>query len=156
MTFQYKMTLFCFIAATILIPLATMAQAIPDPATGDAFVQALVAAVTSGNFRYAAVLGVVGLTFVIRVYGPRLPKVGPYLATSRAGAITALVLALLTTLAPALAGFVPWSVKLVGDAFIYGFAAIGGWVGVRRIIGVVPAPAPVPRPVPAPPVVPAS
>lgn len=155
MRFEIKMVLFCFLGMALIIPLAALAQvALPDPTNGDAFVQALVAAVTSGNFRYAAVLGVVGLTFLVRLYGPRLPKVGVYLASSRAGAITALVMALLTALAPALAGFVPWSAKLAGDALMYGFAAIGGWVGVRRIVGAAPpavASEPVqPAPVPAP------
>lgn len=141
---KLKVILFCIIGAALLFPIIALAQvAIPDPATGDAFVQAIVAAVTSGNFRYAAVLGVIGLTFLVRLYGPRIPGIGKYLVSSRAGAVTALVLALLMALAPALAGFVAWSPKIIGDALLYGFGAIGGWVGVRRIVGAVPAEAPV-------------
>jgi hypothetical protein len=43
-----------------------------------------------------------------------------------------------TGLAPPILGWVPWSARIVLDVLLAGFASIGGWVGVRRIVGVAP------------------
>ena len=118
-----------------------LAQIVADPSQSDAFLDAIAAAISSGDYKWAAVLGIVGLTALVRQFGPKIPgKVGLFLATSRGGAITALVLALVMALAPAIGGKAPWSPLLVKDALLLGFAAIGGWVGVRRIVGAAPPP----------------
>lgn len=126
------------LATCLALPFLALAQALPDPAQTDAFLDTFVRAVASGDWRYVAVLAVLGLTFLVRRFGPSIPIVGPYLVSSRAGAVTALVLALVTGLAPPILGWVPWSVRIVLDVLLAGFASIGGWVGVRRIVGVVP------------------
>lgn len=122
--------------ALLIVPALALAQAVPDPSSTDAFLGAMVQAVAAGDWKWLAVLAVIGLTFAVRKYGTKLPgAVGSFLATSRGGAVTALVFALVCALAPAIAGKVPWSVALVKDAVLLGFTAIGGWVGVRRIAG---------------------
>ncbi len=136
-----------FAAAASIIAVTALAQ-VPDPANTDAFLDALVKALASGDHRYAAVLVVIGATFLVRQFGPSIPVVGPYLVSSRAGAITALVLAVVTALAPPLIGWVAWSPRIVLDALLYGFGAIGGWVGVRRIVS---APSTAPAAVGVPP-----
>jgi hypothetical protein len=128
----------------LVLPLFALGQtpALPDTSSGEAILTALLAALSAGDWRYVAVLAVIALTYVVRRYGPSLPWVGQYLVSSRAGAITALVLALVTGLAPPILGWAPWSVRLVLDVLLAGLAAIGGWVGARRILGL-PAPDPV-------------
>lgn len=136
------------LAACLALPLLVLAQgALPDPAASDAFLETLLAAIAKGDWRYVAVLAVIFLTYAIRRWGPSIPRVGAYLTSSRAGAITALVLALVTGLAPPILGWVPWSARIVADVLLSGFAAIGGWVGVRRVIGAAP---PVVQAVPPP------
>jgi hypothetical protein len=132
-----KLATLLAVAALVVLafPLVALGQ-LPDPAQTDAFLDAFVKAVAAGDWRYVAVLG---LTALVRRFGPSIPVVGPYLVSSRAGALTALVLALVTGLAPPILGWVPWSVRIVLDVLLAGFASIGGWVGVRRILGVVPA-----------------
>lgn len=132
---------FLMLIAVFLVPGLVLAQTLPDPGS-DGFVDFLIDAVSRGDYRYAAVLAVIGLTFLARTYGSRLPgALGEFFTSSRGGAILALLLALLTGLAPPLLGWVPWSVRVVFDALMAGFAAIGGWTGARRLFGVVPAPA---------------
>jgi hypothetical protein len=135
-----KLATLLAVAALVVLafPLVALGQ-LPDPAQTDAFLDAFVKAVAAGDWRYVAVLAVLGLTALVRRFGPSIPVVGPYLVSSRAGALTALVLALVTGLAPPILGWVPWSVRIVLDVLLAGFASIGGWVGVRRILGVVPA-----------------
>jgi hypothetical protein len=137
------------VLSLVFLPVLALAQ-LPE-AGSDAFLNALLDAIAKGDWRYVAVLAVIGLTYLVRRYGPSLPRVGPFLATSRGGAIVALVFALVVGLAPPFLGWVSWTPRIVLDVLLNGFASIGGWVGVRRIVGVsaekspanvVPLPAP--------------
>ena len=132
------MTFVFAVLFVLLCPALALAQAVPDPTTAsDAFFDMLARAVAGGDWKLVAVLAVIGLTFLAKTYGSKIPgALGTFLASSRGGAILALVLSLLVALAPAIAGKAPWSINLVRDALTLGLGAIGGWVGVRRLLGV--------------------
>ncbi len=129
-----RLILFLAVAvlAVVLFPIfAAFAQAAPpSPDDPTAFLQTIVAAVQGGQWRVVAVLGLVALVWVARRYGARY---WPFLATSRGGALLALVAGCLTTFGPAVFAGTTFSLKLVLDALMLGVTAAGGWVVVRRL-----------------------
>ena len=64
------------LATCLALPFLALAQALPDPAQTDAFLDTFVRAMASGDWRYVAVLAVLGLTFLVRRFGPSIPIVG--------------------------------------------------------------------------------
>jgi hypothetical protein len=132
------MRIFTSIAVLILgalfAPVFALAQTAVDPADGEAFFGLIAKAVAAGDWRWVAVLAVIGATFLVRTYGSKLPKIGHLFASKRGGAAIACFMALLSALAPALAGQVPWTMAILSNAIMMSAGAIGGWVGVRRLI----------------------
>lgn len=134
-------TIHCFawtlLAAVLILPLLAVAQAtLPDPSNTDAFLDAIVQAITGGQWRAVVVLVAVGAVYALRVGGTKLPgKVGAFLATSRGGAVLALLFAVVSGLGAMVLAGKAITLKSVLDVLLLGFTAIGGWVGVRRLLG---------------------
>lgn len=125
------------IVAVLVVPLLALAQAVlPDPSNTDAFLQAIVDAITGGQWRAVVVLVAVGAVYALRAGGTKLPgKLGAFLASSRGGAVLALLFAVVSGLGALVLAGKAITLKSVLDVLLLGFTAIGGWVGVRRILG---------------------
>ncbi len=125
------------IALFVLLPCLALAQAtIPDPANTDAFLQAIVEAITGGQWRVVVVLVSVGAIWALRTGGIKIPgAVGAFLATNRGGAILALAFAVISGLGTFVIAGKAITLKAVIDILLLGFTTIGGWVGIRRILG---------------------
>ena len=103
----------------------------PSPDDLSAFFKAVVDAVQGGQWRVVAVLGVVALVWAAKKFGA---KWLPVLATSRGGALLAVLGGIVSTFAPALLSGTPFTLKLALDALLLGITAAGGWVVVRRLM----------------------
>lgn len=138
--------------AVLAVPLLALAQAtIPDPSNTDAFLQAIVDAITGGQWRAVVVLVAVGAVYALRSGGTKLPgKLGVFLASSRGGAVLALAFAVVSGLGALVLAGKAITLKSVLDVLLLGFTAIGGWVGVRRLLGLDVASAAAAQFVPAP------
>ncbi len=127
-----------FIALALALPFLALAQAvaIPDPSNTDAFLGAIVQAIAGGQWRAVVVLVAIGAVYFLKTGGARIPgAIGLFLGTSRGGAILALAFSVVTGLGAMLLAGQPITVKAVIDILLLGFTTIGGWVGVRRILG---------------------
>ena len=102
--------------------------AIPDPSEVDAFASLLWKAAQQPDKSFAVLLALIALVSVLR-------RFLPVMQTDRAGAVAALVLAMLGGLATALASGRPLDLPLVATAIGIGLKAIGGYVGVRKLLG---------------------
>lgn len=125
------------LAVLVVLPLFALAQtAIPDPSNTDAFLQAIVDAITGGQWRAVVVLAAVGGVYLLRTFGTKIPgKVGEFLASNRGGAVLALLFAVVSGLGTMVLAGKAITFKAVLDVLLLGFTAIGGWVGVRRLLG---------------------
>ena len=139
-------------AAIVVLPILVLAQ-VPDPgADPDTFIKALVSALAGGQWKVAGVLGAIGGIYLLRTFGTKIPgAVGAFLGTSRGGAFLALLATLVVGLGAALVAGTPITVNLVLGVLTTAFAAIGGWVGVRRLLGLDVASVAATQFVPAPP-----
>lgn len=125
-----------FAVVLVLAPLAALAQAL-DPSNTDAFLNALATAVGGGQWRVAVVLAIVGVVYLLKTQGSKIPgKVGVYLASSQGGATVALLFSVASSLAAIIVAGKSLGWKDVVDALLMGFTAIGTWTGVRRILNV--------------------
>jgi hypothetical protein len=117
--------------ALFVVPaFAAFGQIIPTPDSPAAFVEALLAAAQGRDWRWLAILAVVGAVWTGRRFGSAW---FPWLATVRGGATLAILGGLVSELAPALVvGNV--TVSVVVNGIINGIAAAGGWVVARRLI----------------------
>ncbi len=123
-------------AALVLFPIVAFAQLVDPTVDPNAFTTQLLAAIQGGQWRVVVVLVAVGAIFLLRKLGTQIPgAVGTFLASNRGGALLALAFAVITGLGTALLGGTPITLKVVLDVLLLGFTAIGGWVGVRRILG---------------------
>jgi hypothetical protein len=129
---------------------------IPDPSTSfGAYAQLVFQAVQSSNWKVLVIIVMVGLTYVVKEYGGRA---WPWLDTDRGGAVLALAVGVLGSMANALAASAAISPQLLLNGFLMGVTAAGGYNVVKKILfpqDMAPA-APAPAPVAAAPVVPAS
>lgn len=125
------------LAAIFVLPMLALAQAtIPDPANTDAFLQAIVDAITGGQWRAVVVLAAVGAVYLLRTFGTKIPgAVGTFLGSNRGGAVLALLFAVVSGLGAMVLAGKAITFKAVLDVLLLGFTAIGGWVGVRRLLG---------------------
>ena len=125
------MRLITLLVVTALLPFVALAQAADPGIDPGGFLLEIVTAIQGGDWRAVAVLAAIGLTWAAKRYGA---KAWPFLGTARGGAALALVLGVIGTLVPAVAGGAPLTLKLGIDALLFGLTSIGGWVGVRRLI----------------------
>jgi hypothetical protein len=93
--------------------------------------RAFVGAIQTGQWPVAVVLGLVVAVYVLKKVGGRWI---PWLATSEGGTVLALATATASTLGAAALGGVPITWALAWKAAAAGFAAIGGYVGARRVL----------------------
>jgi hypothetical protein len=111
-----------------------------DPMT---LVAALVHAIQAGQWPVAVVLCFVAVIAALKRFGA---KWIPWLATSEGGTVLALLTTAASILGAAAIVGTPITWALVGQAAAAGFATIGGYVGVRRLLrALVPLVARIPR-----------
>lgn len=109
---------------------------LPDPSNDPvAFIGLLVDAAQGGHWRLAAALLLIGLIYLLRRYGGRVPRLGPWMQTDRGGAIMALVMGVGGGLAAALFSGRPITIYLIVDAISVGLTAAGGWAIGKKILG---------------------
>lgn len=109
----------------------------------DALKQGYVA-ITTGNWRHVAALALILVTMLVRRFQKKLPKV---LRGDRGGVITVFVLSLLGAVGhTALAGASFGSLDLWETAALIALEAIGGFVGVKRLLWPKDEPEPEPEP----------
>lgn len=121
----------------VLLPLTALAQVVNPETDFDGFVKQVFEAVRGGNWRTVAVLGSIGAIYYLRKYGIKIPgKVGAFLTTSRGGAILALVFGILLGTGTALLSGQTITLSVLADIVMFAFTSIGGWVAVRRILGI--------------------
>lgn len=131
---RFHMALSVFIT---MVPLLAFAQVVDPNVDLNGFLGQVFDAVKGGNWRLVAVLASIGAIYVLRKYGSKIPgKVGEFLATSRGGAILAIVFGFLVGLGSAVLAGQTITLSVVVDVLMFAFTTIGGWVGVRRILGI--------------------
>lgn len=125
------------VLALLVLPLFVFAQTtIPDPSDTDAIFKAISDALVTGNWRVALTLGTIALVFFLRKGGTKLPApFGPFFASSRGGAVLALVGGLVVAFAPVAMGTATLNLKLIIEGLLLAFSAAGGWVVIRRLFG---------------------
>jgi hypothetical protein len=118
----------------LLVPALAHAQeaAIPDPENLGAFLQALLAAPPVGK----VVLGLVAFVYVVRKFGVKIPKVGPFLATDEGGALLTLLTGVVGTIAVAFFGGVanPFTWAILWKGLLAGGLASAGYSMPRRLL----------------------
>jgi hypothetical protein len=131
-----------FIAVVLVVtPIVVLAQDIVAPPSDFdvmALVKALAVAVKAGQWPVAAVLFFVVIVAILKKFGARWI---PWLATSEGGTVLALATATASVLGAAAITGVAITWGLVWNALLAGATAIGGYVGVRRILRVLASPA---------------
>lgn len=124
--------------AFLLIPLLALAQApLPDPGSDVlSFLSGLVKAVLSKNWTVTLALATSGLVFTAKVYGPRIPKLGPKLSAFLASDPGGVVLAFLTGFALRLwqAGSATLTLSLLWNAAQVSCGAITFFVIVKKFL----------------------
>ena len=127
-----------FLAALALLPILALAQAtIPDPSADlGGFLALLLGAVQGKDWFLAGALVASGLTWPVRAFLVKMPgAAGAFFSSSRGGVVIALAVGMLTGLSGALLAHTPFSVGLLVNIVGVGFTAIGGYAGVRRLLG---------------------
>jgi hypothetical protein len=134
------------ILSALLIPASAMAE-VPSPDRMGSFLGAVLEAIQGRRWDTLVVLALVAVIWGLRKLGTKLPMgIGAFFATSEGGTVFALISSSVAALAAAFYGGLPLSGSLVVNALEAGFAAIGAWVGARRLLRlVVPLVATVPR-----------
>jgi hypothetical protein len=131
---------FAFLVALLVVPLFALAQqAIPDPSADlGGFLALLLGAVQGKDWFLVGAAVASGLTWPVRFMLVRLPGgAGAFFSTSRGGVVIALAVGMLTGLSGALLAHTPFSLGLVVNIVGVGFTAIGGYAGLRRLLGLV-------------------
>ena len=131
------MVKFFAVLVAVVFPLIVWAQ-VADPNTDfNAFIVQVFEAVKGGNWRLVAVLAAIGAIYGLRKLGTKIPgPVGVFLGTSRGGAILAVVFSVLIGVGTAILGGQTLNIAALVDIIMFALTAIGGWVGVRRILGI--------------------
>lgn len=93
-----------------------------------AFASQALAAVHAGNYKLLAALAVVGLVAALRKWGPEWVK------GDRGGAALAFVVAMAGALVTAFSAGAGFSWQLLADAAAVALTAIGGFVGVKKLL----------------------
>lgn len=131
-----RLTRWTLLALLLAVPFLALAQDVPPAADLDvlALFKVLVGAIQGGQWPLVVVVVFIGLVQLLRRFGA---KWVPWLATSDGGT----VLTFLTVMGSALAAgaFLPGAVitwPFIGKAALAALAAIGGWTGTRRFLGV--------------------
>ncbi len=119
-------------AADLAPPAPTEAPVDPEQNLG-AYLGRLFEAVKSGEWLLAAALAVIGLTWALRRWGAKLI---PWLGTDRGGVVVAGVSAFALGLANAGIAGKPVDVTLVVTALEVALLAMGGWAGIRKLLGI--------------------
>ena len=128
---------FWMVVLAVIFPVLAFAQVVDPNADLNGFLAQVLDAVKGGNWRLVAVLAAIGAIYALRRFGTKIPgKVGVFLATSRGGTILAVVFSLLVGLGSAFLAGQSFSLALLVDVLMFALTAIGGWVGVRRIMGI--------------------
>lgn len=127
-----------FLVALVALPLLALAQAtIPDPAADlGGFLMFMLGAVQGKDWFLVGAAIASGLTWPVRAFLVKLPgSAGAFFSSSRGGVVIALAVGMLTGLSGALLAHSPFSVGLLINIVGVGFTAIGGYAGVRRLLG---------------------
>lgn len=112
------------------IKVISVVPVVQDPSNASVYAKSIYTAVTTGNWRGAAALLLIGLVWMIRKYGADL---WPSVTTDRGGAMLSLSIAVLGSVANALAGGVlTWGTIYHG--VVTGIWAAGGFNLFTRIV----------------------
>jgi uncharacterized protein GlcG (DUF336 family) len=122
--------------ALAALALAALAQGtVPDPSDGGAFIQAILDAIASGQWKVVAILIAVAVVYALRQVATRLPgAVGLFFQSARGGALTALLGGVVTAVAGLVVGGGPITVGVFINGVVLGIMAAGGWTIIRRLI----------------------
>jgi hypothetical protein len=120
------------LALLLALPVFAQEAAIPDPENLGAFLQALLAAPPVGK----VVLALVGFVYVVRRFGGKIPRVGPFLATDEGGALLTLLTGVVGTIAVAFFGGVanPFTWAILWKGLLAGGLASAGYSMPRRLL----------------------
>lgn len=92
-------------------------------------------AVTTSNWKAAAVLVLCGLVWLVRKYAPKIHgKTGALLNSDRGGVLTVLAMGMLGAIGTALLAHKPVNVALLKTALSVAVMAAGGWTMVKRTL----------------------
>lgn len=123
------------VALVLLFPLMVLAQpaSIPDPSADTmGFIQLLWDAVMHKRWGGVVALAVIGIVALLRMR--IVTKKVPFLGTDRGGVILTFVVALAGGLAVTLIAGQPLDAEVVFTAVKLAFLAMGGFVGVKKLI----------------------
>lgn len=117
----------------VAAPVADAVSAGADPTF--ALVGEVFQAVQTGNWALAAALGLVGVCWALRRWGPRLLPAswGAALASDAGGAVLVLLTGVAGAVAAALGSGHGLSLDVLRRAFEVGFAAAGGYATAKKI-----------------------
>ena len=107
----------------------------PDTTGTVEFLRLIIGAAKAGNWKLAIVLGLVMLIWLTRKYGSKIPgPVGKAIASDAGGVITAFLWSFIGVLSAALSLGLTVDLRLVGEALLLSFTAMGGWVAIKKIL----------------------
>lgn len=138
----------------VAAPVAPAVPAITDPGHDPDFLDKLLKAADTSNWRMLAVLIVIGAVWLLRTVGGKKWAV---LKTDRAGAICTLALGTAGAIGNALAAGSDITLRLFINGLMVGITAAGGWVVMKKLFfpsdvkNATPATPATPTPPPTPP-----
>lgn len=105
----------------------------PSPDQGEAFLKQIFDAAMKKDYMGLTALVLIAAVWLVRKFGAK--KI-PFLATDRGGAILVMVASILGALANSLAAGKGYSSDVLLHSVYLGFMAAGGWVWIRKMLGV--------------------
>jgi hypothetical protein len=110
------------------------ASVAPDPGVdAGAFIKSAFDAAQRGDYRMFAALALIGVVYVARKYGAKVPgKIGAFAASDRGGAALALGLAIVGGVSHALLAARPLGLSMLVSAVYISFLAAGGYSLVKK------------------------
>ena len=89
--------------------------------------------IVSGKWLVVAAAALLVVVWFVRTF---LGNLVPWFRTDKGGVVIALILGVLGAVANALAAGHGVDAKLISLGFAAGFAAMGGWTGIRKLLGI--------------------